>query len=229
MKKLQHDNDADDAPRGALAAAVSPRGSLAFVACGGSDSKFDLVWSADPFTSKSDSKLYLGHTDPILDVAVSSDGRRMATASADNTARVWTIDHSKMVELRGHSGDVFTVAFSPGNEFILTVSRQDGTARVWERNGGDPLYVLGTRRAGFNSAALNDPPGPRQYTDDVVAAAFSSDGKVLITAHGDGNARVYRLELCGGFDDLKEVARKRRDGFKNQPRAGRNHAPTRSH
>ena len=95
------------------------------------------------------------------------------------------------------------MAFSPENEFVLTVSRQDGTARVWDRNGGDPLYVLGTRRAGFNSATLDDPPGPRQYTDDVIAAAFSSDGKLLITAHGDGNARVYRLELCGGFDDLK--------------------------
>jgi WD40 repeat protein len=229
VQKLEGDTGADDAPRGALAAAVSPTDSRVFVACGGSDSKFDLVWCADPFTSESGSKLYLGHTDPILDVAVSPDGRRMATASADNTARIWTIDRSKVVELRGHSGDVHSVAFSPGNEFILTVSRQDGTARVWERDGGDPLYVLGTRRAGLNSATLDDPPGPRQYTDDVVAAAFSSDGKVLITAHGDGNARVYRLELCGGFDDLKEVAKKRRDGFKNKPRSGEGQARGRSH
>lgn len=207
-----------------LAVAVSPSGSLVFVACGGSDPIFDLVRSADPFTGKLDSKPFLGHTDPILDVAVSPDGKQIATASADNTARVWTVDHSKVVELRGHSGDVASVAFSPENEFVLTVSRQDGTARVWDRNGGDPLYVLGTRRAGFNSATLDDPPGPRQYTDDVVAAAFSSDGKLLITAHGDGNARVYRLELCGGFDDLKEVAKKRREGFEDKSRVGQSHA-----
>ena len=72
----------DDAPIGALAVAVSPRGSVVYVACGGSDSNVDLVRSADPFTGKPDSKPFLGHTDPILDVAVSPDGQQMATASA---------------------------------------------------------------------------------------------------------------------------------------------------
>ena len=159
-----------------------------------------------------DTTLYLGHTDPILDLAISSDGSHLATASVDNTARVWKVPAHKddpVVELRGHSGDVSSVAFSPDGQYVLTVSRQDGTARVWDRAGGEPLYVLGTRRAGLNSATINEPPGPRQYTDDVVAAAFSSDGKLLVTAHGDGNARVYSLELCGGFDALKKVADER--------------------
>ncbi len=219
VDELVCDNSEEDAPIGALAAAVSPTDSRVFVGCGGSDPRFDLVQSADPFTGKPDPNPYLGHTDQILDVAVSPDGRRLATASMDNTARIWTIGESKAVELRGHSGDVVSVAFSPDGRFVLTVSRQDGTARVWDCDGGDPVYILGTRRAGLNSATLNDPPGPRQYTDDVVAAAFSADGKLLITAHGDGNARVYRLELCGEFDALKEVARKRREGFEDAPRA----------
>ena len=153
---------------------------------------------------------------PILDLAFSADGSYIATASADNTARVWKVDaqpNSSIVELRGHSGDVSSVAFSPDGQYVLTVSRQDGTARVWDRSGGDPLYVLGTRRAGLNSATLNEPPGPRQYTDDVVAASFSSDGKLVVTAHGDGNARVYRLDLCGGFDELKSVAERRLKGL----------------
>jgi hypothetical protein len=63
---------------------------------------------------------------------------------------------------------------------------------------------------------MNEPPGPRQYTDDVVAAAFSSDGKLLVTAHGDGNARVYSLDLCGGFDELKHVAQRRLEGLRGK-------------
>jgi WD40 repeat protein len=105
------------------------------------------------------------------------------------------------------------VKFSPNGEYVLTVSRQDGTARVWDVDGGDSIYLAGTRRAGRNSASLNDPPGPRQYTDDVVAAAFSPDGKLLVTANGDGDARVYPLDLCGGFDDLKQVDQRRLDGY----------------
>ena len=119
----------------------------------------------------------------------------------------------RFVELRGHSGDVCSVTFSPDGQYVVTVSRQDGTARIWDRSGGEPLYVLGTRRAGLNSATMNELPGARQYTDDVVAASFSSDGKMLVTAHGDGNARVYRLDLCGGFDELKNVADRRLKGL----------------
>ena len=206
---------------GVVAAAVSPRDGRIFVGTSGSQSRHDFVKTIDPPANRDDKEttLYLGHTDTILDVAVSADGSLIATASADNTARVWKVPAHKdspVVELRGHNGDVSSVAFSPSDRYVLTISRQDGTARVWDRAGGDPLYVLGTRRAGLNSATLNDPPGPRQYTDDVVAAAFSSDGKLLVTAHGDGNARVYRLELCGGFDTLKTVTERRLLGLKVQ-------------
>jgi WD40 repeat protein len=203
-------------PVGALAAAVSRTDGRVFVGCGGPDYRSSIVHSRVAFTHNRDSKPYSGHSEAVLDVAVSPDGKWLATASADNTARVWAIpvDQSqKPVELRGHSGDVASVTFSPDGDFVLTVSRQDGTARIWDRDGGDATYVLGTRRAGINSATLNDPAGPRQYTDDVVAAAFSPDGKLLVTGHGDGNARIYRLELCGGLDDLNNVAQRRLNGF----------------
>jgi len=208
-------------PLGAITAAVSPRDGQIFVGTGGPQSRYDLVKTIDPPANEDekDTTLYLGHTDPILDLAISSDGSHLATASVDNTARVWKVPAHKddpVVELRGHSGDVSSVAFSPDGQYVLTVSRQDGTARVWDRAGGEPLCVLGTRRAGLNSATINEPPGPRQYTDDVVAAAFSSDGKLLVTAHGDGSARVYNLELCGGFDALKRVAERRLEGLKVQ-------------
>ena len=218
---IARESTGPEKPLGAITVAVSPRDGRVFVGTGGPQPRYDLVKTLDQPTDEhqKDTTPYLGHTNAILDLAVSSDGSHIATASADNTARVWSVPAHKdaaVVELRGHSGDVSSVAFSPDGQFVLTVSRQDGTARVWDRAGGEPLYVLGTRRAGLNSDTMNDPPGPRQYTDDVVAAAFSSDGKLLVTAHGDGNARVYRLKLCGGFDELKSLAERRDAGLKGQ-------------
>jgi WD40 repeat protein len=215
LHDLKIGNLSVDAAMGVVTAAVSPADGRVFLGCGGPESRFNLVWSPASNHDKLNSQSYFGHTEPILDVAVSPDGQRLATASADNTARVWTIGKPAdvPVELRGHSGDLASVTFSPDSRYVLTISRQDGTARVWDRDGGDALYVLGTRRAGLNSATLNDPAGPRQYTDDVVAAAFSPDGKWVVTASGDGTARAYRLSLCGDFDDLKGVADYRREGF----------------
>jgi hypothetical protein len=60
---------------------------------------------------------------------------------------------------------------------------------------------------------VRPPYSARQYTDDVVAAAFSPDGRLVITANGDGSARVYPLELCEGFEGLKRVAQRRLNGF----------------
>jgi WD40 repeat protein len=208
-------------PLGVVSVAVSPRDGTIFVATGGPqprDNRVSVVASADGSDDRGTAP-FVGHTDPILDLAVSPDGQHLATASADNTARVWRIpreERETFVELRGHSGDVSSVAFSPDGRYVMTISLQDGTARIWDRTGGDPLYVLGTRRSGLNSATLNEPPGPRQYTNDVVAAAYSPDGKLVVTANGDGNARVYTLELCGTFDELKGVVQRRLEGLRSK-------------
>jgi WD40 repeat protein len=214
-----------ESPFGTLATLVSPRDGRIFVALGGPQDIYNIVRTFNQPSDKrqKDTSYYRGHTDAVLDLAISPDGTYLATASADNTARVWKVPNHKddpSIELRGHSGDVSSVAYSPDGEYVLTISRQDGTARVWDRDGGETLYILGTHRAGFNSATLNDPPGPRQYTDDVVAAAFSGDGKLLATAHGDGSARVFHLELCGGTDDLKQLANRRLAGFKSKQSIG---------
>jgi tetratricopeptide (TPR) repeat protein len=73
-----------------------------------------------------------GHTGVVTQVAFSPDARRLATSSADGTAKVWDVrTGQELLTLAGHTSVVSGVAFSPDGRRICT-SGVDGTVRVWD-------------------------------------------------------------------------------------------------
>jgi WD40 repeat protein len=112
----------------------------------------------------------------IATVDFSRNGRLLATAGADRTARIWRLDPPRLLhELRRHSGRVTDVAFSPRGTQLATAST-DGTGLVWN-----------VARGNLRSNLL----GHRNY---VNTARFSSDGDSVITASRDGTARVWAAQ-----------------------------------
>ncbi len=115
----------------------------------------------------------LAHSGPVNGVAYSPDGKRVATASSDKTAKVWDAANGHLLlTLSGHSAAINGIAFSPDSKQIATAS-DDGTARLWDAGSGQELKTF------------QGNSGP------MSCVSFSPDGKRLATAHTDKTAKVW--------------------------------------
>ncbi|MBT9310677.1 hypothetical protein IXB28_00530, partial [Leptothoe kymatousa TAU-MAC 1615] len=58
------------------------------------------------------------------------DGETLASASSDNTVKLWSKDGEELNTLKGHSSWVWSVAFSPDGETLASAS-DDNTVKLW--------------------------------------------------------------------------------------------------
>jgi WD40 repeat protein len=124
-------------PYNVTAMACSASANDQWVAAG--DSRGDAILRLADGTSV---PLY-GHGDGITSIASSPDGRYLATASADGTARIWDATTGKQVATLGGNGNpgLASVQFAPDSRLVLTVDDQ-GFVRVWDAGIGEPAAEL---------------------------------------------------------------------------------------
>lgn len=86
--------------------------------------------------------IQLGHADRVNAVALSADGRLMATASDDQTVILRNIVANRSVrQITGHRGGVICAQFSPDAKTLLTGGTDD-TVRLWDVDTGKELFTI---------------------------------------------------------------------------------------
>ena len=147
-----------------------------------------------------------GHDSRSNGVAFSPDGRLLATASDDETARVWdptTGEHLRT--LTGHADAVHGVAFSPDGRLLATAS-DDKTARLWDPATGEHLRTLtGHDRRGPGGGVQPGRAAARHRQQRRDGAAVGP-GHRRAPAHPD---RPHRAGLRGGVQPGRAAARHR--------------------
>jgi WD40 repeat protein len=138
-----------------------------------------------------------GHAGVVWELSFSPDGTMLATASIDDTLRVWdlSLGSAHMVG-RGHGGDVNEVTWSPSGDSIVTASN-DGTLRRWDPTATWENDQLVSNRSNLRSIAFH-PSG------EVIATGGPAPGILLWDARsGDVIDRLsWDLEhaVQCGFD-----------------------------
>ena len=127
----------------------------------------------------------------IVGVDWSSDGRLLATAGNDGTARIWDATNGQqLLVLAGHAGGVATVAFDPDGTRLLT-GGGDGTARVWSITPAATAEVLGSFEPSQGLASVSfNPDGSR-----LLTSAYYGPGRLWDSRTGE-QVRSFNNSCC---------------------------------
>ncbi|CDF34217.1 WD40-repeat containing protein [Chondrus crispus] len=87
-------------------------------------------------------RLWIGHTHGVHSVAMSGDGRRVVSGSADKSVRVWDVETGAQIgdALVGHTYAVVSVAISEDGRRVVSGS-EDKSVRVWDVERGITLHT----------------------------------------------------------------------------------------
>ncbi|KAI9313705.1 WD40-repeat-containing domain protein [Dichotomocladium elegans] len=118
----------------------------------------------------------------VLDVDYSSLSRLIASGHTDNTLRLWDPRSEDGINvklaLRGHTGWISSIAWSPSSEYLLCTGSYDSSVRVWDTRSKGPLYTINEEE--------------RQSNEKILSVDWS--GQTVLSGGEDKKLRIYQAK-----------------------------------
>ncbi|MBT8420781.1 MAG: WD40 repeat domain-containing protein, partial [Gammaproteobacteria bacterium] len=138
-----------------------------------------------------------GHADSVHRMALSPDGRILASPSRDGTARLWEWDSGRLLQTLQHWGNVVCVAWSPDRTLLASGGGyNDGKVTLWEAGTGEKIRTLGAHD---------------NIVKDIV---WSPDGGMLASCSDDKMIKIWNPAVeraprafCGHSRSVNGIAR----------------------
>ena len=114
-----------------------------------------------------------GHSKGVSALSFSSDGQLVASASVDQTVRIWKATTGALhLIFEGHSDSVTAVAFS-SNDRLVASGSDDCTVQIWNATTGTLYHTLS------------------DHSDRIEAVTFSPNDQLVASTSADNTVRLW--------------------------------------